>query len=44
MSALSQVIDHLDEATIRQTILPKTKQFFDVNADSKVYGWEFSAG
>lgn len=36
MSALSQVIDHLDEATIRKMILPKTKQLFDINADTKV--------
>ena len=36
MSALSQVIDHLDEATIRKMILPKTKQLFDTNADTKV--------
>lgn len=36
MSALSQVIDHLDEGTIRKLILPKTKQLFDINADTKV--------
>lgn len=34
MSALAQVIDHLDEATIRKMILPKTKQLFDI--DTKV--------
>ncbi|KAI2801048.1 hypothetical protein BLOT_011622, partial [Blomia tropicalis] len=36
MSALSHVIDHLDETTIRKMILPKTKQLFDVNADTKI--------
>ena len=36
MSALSQVIDHLDDITIRRMILPKTKQLFDINADPKV--------
>nr|XP_046909925.1 SCY1-like protein 2 isoform X2 [Dermatophagoides farinae] len=36
MSALSQVIDHLDEVTIRRMILPKTKQLFDINADVKI--------
>lgn len=34
MSALAQVIDHLDEDTIRKMILPKTKQLFDI--DTKV--------
>lgn len=36
MSALSNVIDHIDEETVRHKILPKTKQLFDVNADAKV--------
>nr|XP_027196379.1 SCY1-like protein 2 [Dermatophagoides pteronyssinus] len=36
MSALSQVIDHLDDITIRRMILPKTKQLFDINADPKI--------
>src|SRR5690349_14095597 len=36
MSALAHVIDHLDESTIRKLILPKTKQLFDINADTKV--------
>lgn len=42
MSALSQVIDHLDESTIRTMILPKTKQLFDINADTKVCSFLFS--
>lgn len=36
MSALSQVIDHLDEDTVRRMVLPKTKQLFGTNADAKV--------
>ncbi|KPM08000.1 hypothetical protein QR98_0065130 [Sarcoptes scabiei] len=35
MSALSQVIDHLDEDTVRRMVLPKTKQLFGTNADAK---------
>ncbi|UXI17099.1 putative palmitoyltransferase [Sarcoptes scabiei] len=36
MSALSQVIDHLDEDTVRRMVLPKTKQLFGTNADAKI--------
>jgi len=34
---VAQVIDHLDETTIRKMVLPKTKQIFENNCGVKVF-------
>ncbi|CAG2100887.1 unnamed protein product [Medioppia subpectinata] len=35
LSAVAQVIDQLDETTIRKMVLPKTKQIFENNCGVK---------